>query len=166
MKAENALEVSIMWNRKNSVTLSLVVCYVLFGILTVGLFLGPWAVKMWLCLYRGFAENSAVLLYQQKLFACCFYPCSVFAYVTLYSLIRLLRNIQKEDIFIGQNVRYLRRISWCCIVVALLTLAAGVFYIPYSFLAVAAGFVGLMLRVVKNVMENAVQLKEENELTI
>jgi len=50
--------------------------------------------------------------------------------------------------------------------VAVITLIAGVFYIPYSFVAVAAGFVGLMLRVVKNVMENAVQLKEENELTI
>jgi len=121
---------------------------------------------MWLCLYRGFAENSGILLYQQKLFACCFYPCSVFAYVTLYSLIRLLLNIKKGIIFITPNVRYLRRISWCCLAVAVITLIAGVFYIPYSFVAVAAGFVGLMLRVVKNVMENAVQLKEENELTI
>lgn len=155
-----------MWNRKSSVNLSLVVCYILCGVLTTGMFLGPWAVKMWLCIYRGFAEDSAVLLYQQKLFACCFYPCSVFAYVTLYSLIRLLLNIKKDVIFITPNVRYLRRISWCCIAVAVLTLIAGVFYIPYSFVAVAAGFVGLMLRVVKNVMENAVQLKEENELTI
>ena len=155
-----------MWNRKHSVTLSLAVCYAVGVILTTGLFLGPWAVKMWLCLYRGFSEDSGVLLYQQKLFACCFYPCAVFGYVTLYSLIRLLRNIQKDDIFIAPNVRNLRRISWCCMAVAVITLIAGVFYIPYSFMAVAAGFVGLMLRVVKNVMENAVQLKEENELTI
>jgi hypothetical protein len=69
-------------------------------------------------------------------------------------------------IFIPPNVKYLRRISWCCIVVSLITLAAGVLYIPYVFVSVAAGFMGLMLRVVKNVMENAVQLKEENELTI
>ena len=155
-----------MWNRKRSVTLSLAVCYVHGGILTLGVFLGPWAVKMWLCLYRGFTEESGVLLYQQKLFAGCFYPSAVFAYVTLYSLIRLLLNIKNDAIFISPNVRYLRRISWCCFAVALLTLAAGVFYIPYSFLSVAAGFVGLMLRVVKDVMENAVQLKEENELTI
>ncbi|MBR2937453.1 MAG: DUF2975 domain-containing protein [Oscillospiraceae bacterium] len=50
--------------------------------------------------------------------------------------------------------------------VSAITLFAGILYIPYLFVSVAAGFVGLMLRVVKNVMENAVQLKEENELTI
>ena len=36
----------------------------------------------------------------------------------------------------------------------------------FFFVAVAAAFVGLMLRVVKNVMESAVAIKEENELTI
>jgi hypothetical protein len=41
-----------------------------------------------------------------------------------------------------------------------------VFYIPFLFVAIAAAFVGLMLRVVKNVMQNAVEISEENELTI
>ena len=49
---------------------------------------------------------------------------------------------------------------------AVITLVCGMQYIPYLFIAVAAAFVGLMLRVVKNVMENAVELKAENELTI
>ena len=155
-----------MLNRKNSVTLSLVVCYVICAVLTISLFLGPWAVKMWFCVYRGWNGQSVPMEQMLTLFKACFYPCAVIAYVTLYSLIRLLRNIKNDAIFIVSNVRYLRRISWCCIIVALITLAAGVFYIPYSFLSAAAGFVGLMLRVVKNVMENAVQLKEENELTI
>lgn len=154
-----------MWNRKCSVNLSLAVCYILCGIVTAGLFLGPWAVKM-LCVYCGIPEGGEVLYFQQKLFAWCFYPSAVFGYVTLYSLIRLLWNIKKDAIFITPNVRYLRRISWCCVAVSVIALAAGCFYLPYLFVAVAAGFVGLMLRVVKNVMENAVQLKEENELTI
>lgn len=100
------------------------------------------------------------------LFKVCFYPCAALAYVTLYSLIRMLLNIRNNTIFVMQNVRYLRRISWCCVAVSAITLFAGILYIPYLFISVAAGFVGLMLRVVKNVMENAVQLKEENELTI
>ena len=49
---------------------------------------------------------------------------------------------------------------------AVITLVSGVCYIPYLFIAVAAAFVGLMLRVVKNVMQNAVFINEENELTI
>ena len=155
-----------MWNRKRSVTLSLVVCFIFAVILTAGLFLGPWAVKMWFGFFRDWSEDSAAMQDMLTLFNACFYPCAVFAYVTLYSLIKLLFNIRKDEIFIMPNVRYLRRISWCCFAVALITLIGGLFYIPFLFVAVAAAFVGLMLRVVKNVMENAVEIKAENELTI
>ncbi len=155
-----------MWNRKQSATLSLGVCFAVLLILTVCLFLGPWAVKMWFCSFRGWEETGEAMTRMLTLFKVCFYPCAALAYVTLYSLIRLLRNIQKDAIFITPNVKYLRRISWCCFAVSLITLVAGILYVPYLFVCVAAGFVGLMLRVVKNVMENAVQIKAENELTI
>lgn len=155
-----------MWNRKRSVTLSLAVCYLACTVLTVGLFIGPWAVKMWFYLYRGWSENGEAMTRMLTLFRACFYPCAVLGFVTLYSLIRLLMNIKKDAIFITPNVKYLRCISWCCFAVSLITLISGMLYVPYLFVSVAAGFVGLMLRVVKNVMENAVQLKEENELTI
>ena len=155
-----------MWNRKNSVNLSLVVCFVVTAFLIAGLFVGPWAVKMWFHIYRGWSENGEAMERMLKLFRVCFYPCACLGLVTLYSLIRLLLNIKREDIFIIANVRCLRRISWCCITVSVITLVAGVMYLPYMFVCVAAGFVGLMLRVVKNVMENAVQLKEEHELTL
>ena len=88
------------------------------------------------------------------------------AYIALYSLLKLLFNIKKDRIFISQNVTYLRIISWCCFAVAVVTLVGGIHYIPYLVIAVAAAFVGLMLRVVKNVMQNAVEINQENELTI
>ncbi len=155
-----------MWNRKRSVTLSIVVCFTFIAILTFGLFFGPWAVKVWFVVYRGWNESGEAMSNMLLLFKLCFYPCAVFAYVTLYSLIRLLFNIKNEDIFITPNVKYLRAISWCCFVVALITLIGGVFYLPFLCIAVAAGFVGLMLRIVKNIMQNAVEINEENELTI
>ena len=155
-----------MWNRRRSVKLSLWVCYAVCALLIAALFKGPWVVKVWFYSYRGWDYNGEPLARMLTLFKVCFYPCACLGFVTLYSLIRLLLNIKKDDIFIPANVKYLRRISWCCIVVSFVTLAAGVLYIPYLFVSVAAGFMGLMLRVVKNVMENAVQLKEENELTI
>ncbi|MBQ8204131.1 MAG: DUF2975 domain-containing protein [Clostridia bacterium] len=154
-----------MWNKDKSVVLSIVVCFIFVVILTAGLFLGPWAVSLWFSAYRGFAELST-MKHMLTLFVFSFYPCAVFAYVTLYSLLRLLFNIRKQEIFITQNARYLRRISWCCFAVALITLIGGIFYIPYCFIAIAAAFIGLMLRVVKNVMQNAVEIKTENELTI
>lgn len=155
-----------MWNRKRSVTLSLAACFIFLAVLTAGLFLGPWFVKIWFTLYRGWSEDGEAMGNMLTLFCACFYPCAVFAYLTLYSLLRLLFHIKKDEIFISANVQYLRCISWCCFAVAVITLIGGVFYIPFSVVAVAAAFVGLMLRVVKNVMENAVAIKEENELTI
>lgn len=155
-----------MWNRKRSVTLSIVVCFIFVGILTVALFLEPWFIKTWFTVYRGWAENGDAMGDMLKLFSVCFYPCAAFAYITLYSLIKLLFNIKKDEIFINANVKYLRRISWCCFAVAVITLVGGVFYIPFLFVAVAAAFVGLMLRIVKNVMQNAVAIREENEFTI
>ena len=155
-----------MWNRKRSEILSIIVCFVCVAVLTAGLFLGPWAVKLWFTVYRGWDAAGEAMQDMLTLFSACFYPCAVLAYITLYGLLRLLFNIKKDAIFIEKNVSYLRRIAWCCFGVAAITLAGGVFYLPFLFVAVAAGFVGLMLRVVKNVMESAVQIKAENELTI
>ena len=155
-----------MWNRNHSVKLSIVACFVFVAVLTAALFAGPWFVKFWFTVYRGWNVNGEALQNMSKLFAACFYPCAVFAYITLYSLLRLLFNIKKDVIFIDGNVKYLRRISWCCFAVAVITFVGGVFYIPFSLIALAAAFVGLMLRVVKNVMQNAVEISIENELTI
>lgn len=155
-----------MWNRKSSVTLSIIVCFIVAVILTVGLFFGPWAVKMWFTVYRGWSDGGLALKSVITLFCACYYPSSVFAYITLYSLLKLLFNIKNDEIFITANAKYLRHISWCCFAVAIITFVGGIFYIPFGFIAVAAAFVGLMLRVVKNVMQNAVEIKSENELTI
>ena len=155
-----------MWNKKSSITLSIVICFIFLTVLTVLVFLGPWLFKMWLTNYRGWIDDSVYLFDMVIVFAITFYPCAVFGYITLHSLIKLLFNIKKEEIFINQNVKYLRHISWCCFIVALITLIGGIFYIPFSFIAIAAAFIGLMLRIVKNVMQNAVELKTENELTI
>lgn len=155
-----------MWNRKRSVSLSIVVCFIFTAILTLGLFLGPFAVTKWLVAYRGFTAGLSALKSILTIFCACYYPCSVFAYITLYSLLKLLFNIKKDEIFIVQNTKYLRRISWCCFAVAFITFVGGIFYIPFIFIAIAAAFVGLMLRIVKNVMQSAVEIKAENELTI
>ena len=160
------MEETLMWNRRRSETLSITVCFICVAILTAGLFLGPWAVKLWFAAFRGWDANSQAMQKMVTLFSACFYPCAVLAYITLYSLLKMLFNIKKDAIFIPANVSYLRRIAWCCFGVAAITLVGGVFYLPFLFVAVAAGFVGLMLRVVKNVMESAVQIKAENELTI
>ena len=154
-----------MWNKDKSLMLSIVFCFIIAVVLTAALFFGPWAVNLWFSAYRGFAELSTIK-HLMTLFVCCFYPSAVFAYIALYCLIKLLFNIKKQEIFINKNVKYLRLISWCCFAVAFITIVGGWFYYPLAIIAIAAGFMGLILRVVKNVMYSAKMLREENDLTI
>ena len=94
-----------MWNRKRSVILSIAVCFAFLAILTVLVFAGPKIVEIWFTAYRGFDKNGFALNKMLVLFKACFYPCAIFAYVTLYSLIKLLLNIKKEEVMtIGDNV--------------------------------------------------------------
>lgn len=88
------------------------------------------------------------------------------AAIALGYLYRLLKNIGREEVFVESNVRCLRRISWACYLAALICLASMLYYLPFGLAAAAAGFMGLILRVVKNVFAEAVSLKLENDFTI
>lgn len=155
-----------MWNRKKSVTLSLVICVIITVCMFGLLFFAPQLVKLWFTEYRGWDNNTFQIKEIITVFCFLFYPSAAFGFTALYNLMRLLINIGSDNTFTDKNVKYLRRISWCCIAVSLMALVSGVFYIPFLFIFVAAGFVGIMLRIVKNVMQSAVELQQENDLTI
>ncbi len=84
----------------------------------------------------------------------------------LYLLYRLLANLRKEQVFVPQNVQFLRMLSWCCFLAAVIFLLSGFYYLPFFLAAAAAAFMGLILRVVKNAFQQAVVIKEENDFTI
>lgn len=95
-----------------------------------------------------------------------FYLCTPPVMYALWCIEKLLGNILKEDVFILSNVRYIRRIRWCCALVSLVSLGAGMLYPPLLFLTVIMAFLALVVSVVKNVMAAAVELREENDLTV
>ncbi len=95
-----------------------------------------------------------------------FYVCCPAAWAAIGALLRLLQNIKTGRIFIRQNITLLRLLSWCCVWVALAALAVSFRYLPFALFFIAAGFLAIILRVVKNVMEEATLLREENDLTI
>ena len=64
------------------------------------------------------------------------------------------------------NVKLLRILSYCCFSVTLIFIYFSI-YTPVSLaIALAAAFMGLILRVLKNVFSQAVELREENDLTV
>ena len=68
--------------------------------------------------------------------------------------------------FTRKNVRALRHVQWSCALVAVLCLVATFAYLPLVFLTVIMSFLFLALCVMSNVMAAAVEIREENDLTI
>ncbi len=152
--------------RKKSVTVSLIACYVLAAALLILCIFGPQIFELYMTIYRGFKPNGEAMLSLKKVFISCFYPCAVFAGFILFSLIKLLKNIKAELIFIEKNVKYLKTVFICCFAIAIITFVGAFFYMPFGFISLAAVFVGILLRVLKNIMQCAVELRQENDLTI
>ena len=150
----------LTWDDRKSITLTrLVVAMAIAGsaVMTV---CGPWLTR-WMVEYHGLAQGSAPVLLGMG------YVCAVLAFVMLFSLYRFLRRIEAGEIFTPANVAALRRISWCCVGAAVVCLPAGVgIYLPFAFLAVAAAFMALIVRVLKNAFEQAVRMKDELDYTI
>lgn len=153
-----------MWKSKYSVVLSLVVCFAVAAVLVVSFFTVPSIAKIYFGTWHGFSEDIVSLV--TKTVLTCYYPSALLGLVALASLIKMLFNIKAERTFIPANVTALRVISWCCFIVAALCFVGANVYLSLGFVSVAAGFVGLILRVVKNVMQSAVELKSENDLII
>ena len=95
-----------------------------------------------------------------------FYLCVPPACYALWSIEKLLRNILSGQVFVTCNVRYVRRIRWCCAIVSGICLPVAIFYPPLLFVVVMMAFLALMISVVKTVLAAAVELREENDLTV
>lgn len=152
-----------MWNSKKSINLSLFVCgFTIVCILVLSCFINLWAIEYFD--YCDCADHVQYLKYIGFIFS--YFPSAVLGVLAVVSLIRMLLRIKKDNPFCHENVKSLKFISWCCFIVALITFTGSFLYLPLIIVSAAAGFLGLILRVVKNVIQSAVNLREENDLTI
>ena len=113
--------------------------------------------------YTGFRFLSET---EQRIITVAFYCCTVIIGWALWNMDCLLRSILAQQVFLRKNVRAIRHIQWCCGLVALVTAVTCFAYLPLIFLAVIMGFLCLVVSVVASVMDAAVTLREENDLTI
>lgn len=78
----------------------------------------------------------------------------------------LLLHVRKGLVFTRKTVLYIYSVSWGCLVIALACVAVAKLFHMALVIALAAGFLGLCVRVVKNVIEEANAIKDENDLTV
>ena len=95
-----------------------------------------------------------------------FYCCAVVAAIALWNMDRLMRNILAGQVFTMRNVRLIRGIQWCCGGVSLICLPAFIFYQPLIFMVVIMAFLFITINVLTEVMKRAVDIREENDLTV
>ena len=95
-----------------------------------------------------------------------FYCCAPVVAAALWNLDALLRNILTAKVFVSANARAMRRVRWCCLGVCLVCAPAAVFYPPLVFMVVIMAFLALVVSVLAAVMDAAVTIREENDLTI
>ncbi|MGN0608775.1 MAG: DUF2975 domain-containing protein [Oscillospiraceae bacterium] len=146
----------LKWTEPMSLLLSSVIVKILAVLFAAACVYAPFAVK-------GFADQFGLNI---PLFMIVFYLCAVFAFTALFFLNRLLKNIRKAEIFIDENVRILRILSWCCYFVGITMAVYSIWEYPFIVISAAAAFFGLIIRVLKNVFRKAVEIREENDGTI
>ena len=83
-------------------------------------------------------------------------------------LVLLLNNVRTGSIFTDRSVQYLRLISWASVLAGAAAIPLCIFLRLLSMLCLTfiGFFLGAVLRVVKNVIEEGTAIKEENDGTI
>ena len=94
------------------------------------------------------------------------YICVALALAALWNLHVLLGNISRDKVFVEKNTTCLRRISWICMAAGVVLMVFGLWSTIFAFIGMAALMFGLIMRVLKNVFDKAVEIKSENDFTI
>ena len=145
--------------KKGSVVLTTGFTLIFLGALgALGVFL-PRLLELVSPYFPMLSQNRRVIL-------TAFYFCLPFAAGALACLLLLLRCIRRDQPFSAVTGRLMSLISWCCVAVGGITLAAAFFYVPLALVTLAMAFVFLIVRVVRLCFLKATELKEENSLTI
>ena len=133
---------------------------VVFAVLLAGLDLGGIRIVRWFSGLRNLTERQTIA------FLLALYLCSVFGWILLWAMWRLLKNLRAARVFTEENVALLHRVSWCCAAAAAICAGSGFFYLPFLIAATAAGFMALIVWIIRNVFQKALDMKNELDLMI
>lgn len=73
------------------------------------------------------------------------YPCVPFVFMALLSLRRFLKGVMKGEMFSSYNLKQLKILGFSSVIIALITLVAGTFYMPFYFVCLTFGFMSLLI---------------------
>ena len=131
-------------------------------------------------LTEGRAENLDLVSIYADPFILYGYAASIAFFVALYKAFKLLGYIGQNKIFSANSVKALKSIKYCAIVLSILIVLAGLFIKishdkeddPAGFIAICilTTFISLVIAtaaaIFEKILQNAIDMKSENDLTI
>ena len=146
---------------------------VLIGIVAI-------AILLYFPLTEGRAANLDLFSIYADPFILYAYAASIAFFIALYKAFRLLGYIGQNKVFSSKAVKALKSIKYCAIVLSILIVLAGVFIRlshnkeddPAGFIAmcIVTSFVSIVIAtaaaIFEKLLQNAIDLKSENDLTI
>ena len=138
------------------------------------------AILVWVPLTEGRATNLDLLSIYSDPFILYGYAASIAFFVALYKAFKLFGYIGQNKVFSSSAVKTLRSIKYCAIVLSILIVMAGLYIRishnkeddPAGFLAICivTTFVSVVVAtaaaIFEKILQNAIDMKSENELTI
>ena len=148
----------LKWTSEKSLRLSRILTIAVLALAVIILFLIP-MITQW---YDDVSGKNPIM----PVLTVCLYFADIMAIGALWELKTLLANISKQELFTERNTKCVRVISWCCFGLAAVFAVLSFWRLLALLVAVIAAFVGLILRVVKNMLAAAAEIREENDFTI
>ena len=156
----------ILWNSKRSIILTKFCILALMLTSVIMMFCGKYLISRFLTLTGG-ARINISNEFSFYIITFISYMLGIIALLTLFCMLRFIVNLENDLVFVPQNIKWLRFISYGCLSAGLLLIIATVVYHKlFLVLSLAALFMMLIVRVIKNAFEQAVEMKEELDLTI
>ena len=138
------------------------------------------AILLWFPLTEGRAANLDLFSIYFDPFILYGYAASIAFFVALYNAFKLLGYIGQNKVFSSNAVKTLKSIKYCAIVLSILIVLAGLYIRlfhnkeddPAGFLAICivTTFVSIVVAtaaaIFEKLLQNAIDMKSENDLTI
>ena len=159
---------------KRGSTIFLQIVILLFGV-------GVLTFLLWLPQVEGRNVNATQFeIYFKDPFLAYIYLAFVPFFVGLYQGIRILGYARRDEIFSSRSVRALRIIKYCALTIAIFILGAEAYIFIFisgtddiaggvmmgAFVIVACAVIGTAATVFERILQNALDIKSENDLTV
>lgn len=153
-------------SKQVSVALSLAIAVFFFLCCIVGLFILPGFTEMLINTPDNIGNRGSISPAGRTAILAAAYCIMADLILADGLLFVLLLRVRRGLVFTLPTVSLIRGVSWCCIGLCGLFCLLGIYFQLAFPVALMALFLGLCLRVCKNAFEEAIQIKQENDLTV